>query len=308
MDLLATFRTFIRIAETGSFSAVAREVGTTQPAVSRQIAALEEHLGARLFQRSTRSLTLTEDGRELLSHARLVVEAVEETEAAIGRRRSSPSGMVHLGCPAVFGKIYVAPRLPQLLVRYPELSVDLSMSDAVVDMVQDGLDLAIRVGEVQDASLVSRRIGSTTSIAVASPAYLAACGEPTHPSELSRHECVMFTRMPDPGVWTFTGPPAGSGTTLAVPVSGRLRSNGIEAVIEATIAGMGVALVPTWMMRDDSVRTRLKPILQAWQPNRRPISVVYPSRRFLAPRTRAVIDFLVEEFRLDPRISAYGEV
>lgn len=304
MDLLAAFRTFIRIAETGSFSAVAREVGATQPAVSRQIAALETHLGARLFQRSTRSLTLTEDGRDLLTHARLVVEAVEETEAAIGRRRTSPAGMVRLGCPGVFGRLYVAPRLDRLLDRYPDLQIDLSMTDSVVDMVQDGLDLSIRVGEVQDASLVARRIGSTTSIAVASEGYIAAHGEPGHPSELANHQCIIFTRTPTPDTWNFIG----SDGALAVAVKGRLRTNGIEAVIEAASSGVGVALVPIWMMREEGVSTRLKQVLQAWQPPRRPISVVYPSRRFLAPRTRAVIDFLVDEFRLDPMVSSYGEV
>lgn len=304
MDLLAAFRTFIRIAETGSFSAVAREVGATQPAVSRQVAALEGHLGARLFQRSTRSLTLTEDGRDLLTHARLVVEAVEETEAAIGRRRTSPSGTVRLGCPGVFGRLYVAPRLNRLLDRYPDLSVDLSMTDSVVDMVQDGLDLSIRVGEVQDASLVARRIGSTTAIAVASEAYIAAHGEPVHPTDLAQHQCIIFTRTPTPDIWNFIGKDG----ALAVPVAGRLRTNGIEAVIEAASAGVGVALVPIWMMREEGVSSRLRQVLQAWQPPRRPISVVYPSRRFLAPRTRAVIDFLVDEFRLDPMVSSYGEV
>ena len=304
MDLVAGFRIFIRISETGSFSSVARELGTTQPAVSRQIAALETHLGARLFQRSTRSLTLTEDGRDLLSHARLVVEAVEETEAAVGRRRTSPAGTVRLGCPGVFGRLYVAPRLHRLLERYTELSVDLSMTDAVVDMVQDGLDLSIRVGEVQDASLVARRIGSSTAVVVASEAYLARAGEPLHPRDLSGHDCVIFTRSSTPDTWNFVG----ADGPFAVPVHGRLRSNGIEAVIEGAISGVGVALVPTWMMGELGVGSRLRQILQAWRPPRRAISVVYPSRRFLAPRTRAVIDFLVDEFRLDPRISSYGEL
>jgi DNA-binding transcriptional LysR family regulator len=171
-------------------------------------------------------------------------------------------------------------------------------------MVQEGLDLSIRVGEVQDASLVARRIGSTTAVAVASEAYLAQAGELAHPNDLERHECIIFTRLPTPEVWNFEG----ADGKFAVPVHGRMRSNGIEAVIEAALAGVGVALVPTWMMRDEMMRSRLKPVLQAWRPPRRPISVVYPSRRFLAPRTRAVIDFLVDEFRLDPVISSYGEV
>jgi DNA-binding transcriptional LysR family regulator len=302
MDLLAAFRTFVRIAETGSFSAVAREVGATQPAISRQVAALEAHLGARLVQRSTRSLTLTEDGRDLLAHARQVLETVEQAEAAIGRQRSTPAGLVRLGCPAVFGRLYIAPRIGALLARYPQLSVELVLTDDVVDMVQERLDLAVRVGPISDASLVARRVGSTTSIVVAAPDYIEQHGEPKHPSELDHHECVLFTRMADQQAWIF----AGKDEEVPVHVSGRLRADGIEAVMEAVVSGFGIGLLPTWMIRD-SVRTgRLRELLRDWQPPRRPISVVYPSRRFLPPRTRAMIDFIVDEFRLDPIISAYG--
>ncbi|CAH2604605.1 LysR family transcriptional regulator [Rhodovastum atsumiense] len=302
MDLLIAMRTFVRVAETGSFSAVAREIGATQPAVSRQIAALEEHLAARLLQRSTRSLTLTEDGRDLLAHARFVLEAVEQAEAAIGRRRASPAGLVRLGSPTVFGRMYVAPRIGLLLARYPELSVELVMADDVVDMVQEGLDLTLRVGSVADPTLVARRVGVTTSQAVAAPAYLDRHGEPRHPSDLAGHDCIIFTRGPTPETWNFTG----AEETVPVAVHGRLRVNSIEAALEAALAGVGVALVPTWMLREELREGRLRPLLQAWRPPHRPISLVYPSRRFLAPRTRTVIDFIVDEFRLDPVISAYG--
>ncbi len=303
MDLLAAFRTFVRIAETGSFSAVAREVGATQPAISRQIAALEEHLGVRLLQRSTRSLRLTEDGHDLLTHARHVLEVVEEAEAAIGRRRASPSGMVRIGCPAVFGQTYLAPRMAALLGRYPDLSVDLAMSDEVQDMVQEGLDLAVRIGTVSDAALVVRRVGTTATVAVAAPAYLEAQGEPAHPAELSRHSCILFTRSSDPESWTFTGPDG----PLAVTVRGRLRTSAIDAVMPPLLDGFGIAVMPTWLVRGALREGRLRRILTEFTPRRPDISLVYPSRRFLAPRTRAVIDFLVDEFRLDPTISAYGE-
>jgi DNA-binding transcriptional LysR family regulator len=303
MDLLAAFRTFARVAETGSFSAVAREAGATQPAISRQVAALETYLGVRLVQRSTRSLTLTEDGRDLLAHVRLVLEAVEQAEAAIGRRRLAPAGVVRLGSPTVFGRMYLAPHVGSLLARYPELSVELVLADDVVDMVQAGLDLSIRVGEITDAGLVARRVGTTTSMAVASPAYLEGRQEPQHPADLVNHECVILTRRADPETWVFSG---ADGTAVPVRVAGRLRANSVEAVLEAALAGAGVALVPTWMLRDELRSERLVALLRAWQPPRRPISVVYPSRRFLAPRTRAVIDFIVDEFRLDPAISAYG--
>ncbi len=303
MDLLTAFRTFVRIAETGSFSAVAREVGATQPAISRQVAQLEQHLGVRLFQRSTRSLTLTEDGRDLLTHAQVVLDTVAETEASIGQRRASPSGLVKLGCPAVFGRVYIAPRIGLLLARYPDLVVELVIEDDVVDMVQQGLDVSVRTGEITDPSLVARRIGLTTAHIIASTEYLERMGEPKHPSELAAHECVLFTRMASPEEWVFHGPEG----AVSVPVKGRFRSNGIEAVLAAVVGGVGISRVPLWMVRDEIDSGRVRRILADWQPKPRPIFAVYPSRRFLAPRTRAMIDFLVDEFRLDPVISSYGQ-
>jgi DNA-binding transcriptional LysR family regulator len=303
VDLLAAFRTFVRISETGSFSAVARDVGATQPAISRQIAALEGHLGVRLLQRSTRHLTLTEDGLELVGRARALLEAVAETEAAIGRRRLTPSGLVRLGCPSVFGRTYVVPQIGKLLQRYPELSIEIVANDDIVDMIQERLDLTIRVGPVADTSLVARRLGSTTSHPVASVEYLAEHGEPDHPRELERHACLLFTRLADPGEWLFTGPDG----PVVVHVNGRLRTNSIEAVLAGVVAGNGIALVPLWMMREQLREGAVKPLLQSWRPRSSPISAVYPSRRFLSPRTRAVIDHLVQEFRLDPVLSSYGE-
>ncbi len=303
MDLIAAFRTFVRISETGSFSAVAREVGATQPAISRQVAQLEDHLGARLFQRTTRSLALTADGRDLLAHARHVLAAVEETEAAVGRRKLSPGGLVRLGCPASFGRLSIAPRLGRLLDRHPELEVELCIGDDVVDMVQSGLDLAIRVGEVTDASLVARRIGAAVVDTVASSTYLEGRGEPTHPSELVGHDCLLFTRIGDPTRWDFVGDQG----PLSVAVDGRMRSDGIEALAAAAAAGLGIARIPLWLVREELADGRMRRILRDWRATPRPIFAIYPSRRFLAARTRIVIDFLVDEFRLDPAVSAYGQ-
>ena len=206
MDVLAALRVFVRVAEARSFSAVAREMGTTQPAVSRQVAALEEHLGARLIQRTTRSLALTEDGRDLLGHARRVLDNVEEAEASVGRRHSMPGGLVRLGSSSTFGRLYVAPRIPRLLERYPELAIELRMSDGISDLVAEGIDVAIRVGAVQDSSLVARKIGSSRRIAVASADCIAAYGEPQHPSELGRMPCVLFIGSATPAEWHFEGP------------------------------------------------------------------------------------------------------
>ena len=303
MDLLAALRTFVRVAETGSFSAVAREVGATQPAISRQIGALEQHLDARLIQRTTRSLTLTEDGRDLLEHARRVLDCVEETEAAIGRRQGAPSGLVRITTPSAFGRLYVAPLMRRLLERYPELSVELRMSDVVVDMVTSGIDLAIRGGTVHEASLVSRRVGSSARYVIASAEYLARNGVPEHPSDLARHSCVVFMQSETPNEWRFDGP----GGAVAVEIAGRFRTDSSEAMREAVLTGVGLALAPSWVFGTDLTSGRVQAVLQRFQAEQVPIHAVYPSRRNLAPRTRAVIDFLVDEFRLDPAISTYGE-
>ncbi len=304
MDVLAALRVFARVAEAGSFSAVAREVGTTQPAVSRQVAALEEHLGARLIQRTTRSLALTEDGRDLLGHARRVLDAVDEAEAAVGRRHNAPGGLVRLATSTSFGRLYVAPRIPRLLERYPELSVDLHMSDASVDLVSEGIDLAIRVNDVSDSSLVSRKLGSARRVTVASAACIERYGEPQHPSDLSRLPCIVFTAAAVPGVWHYEGPDG----PISVAVSGRFRTDNGEGVREAVLSGLGFAVLPTWFFGDTvTEHGPLRTVLTGWESPRSAISAVYPSRRNLAPRTRAVIDFFVDEFRLDPVISAYGE-
>ncbi len=303
MDLLAAFRVYVRVAEAGSFSAVARETGATQPAVSRQIAALEEHLGARLIQRTTRSLALTEDGRDLLGHARRVLDTVEEAEGAVGRRHALPGGLVRLATTSTFGRLYIVPRIPRLLERYPELAIDLRMADTMSDLIAEGIDLAIRVTAVQDSSLVARKVGSSHRVAVASAACLAAHGEPRHPSDLANLPCIIFTGSQSPNDWRFEGPDG----PCSVSVGGRFRTDSGEAVREALLAGLGFAVLPTWFFGTELTDGRLQPVLTGWEPPSTPISAVYPSRRNLAPRTRAVIDFLVDEFRLDPIISDYGE-
>jgi DNA-binding transcriptional LysR family regulator len=303
MDLLSAFRVFQRVAESGSFSAVAREMGTTQPAISRQIASLEEELGSRLIQRTTRRLTLTEDGRDLLSHVDRVLDAVDESLAAVGRGRGGASGLVRLGCSVTLGRLYIVPKMGRLLARYPELTVDLLLNDVRQDMIEDGLDLVIRGGEITDASLVARRIGSVGMIIVGSAAYLDRRGEPPDPAALAQHDCLIFDRWPTPRAWELEGPDG----RVTTSVTGRFSSNSLEAMRQAVLADMGLAILPAYTLSDALAAGTVRPVLKRWQPPRVPLYAVYPSRRHLAPRTRAVIDFLLEEFRLDPVISSYGE-
>lgn len=298
MDLLAAFRAFVRVAESGSFSAVAREMGVTQPAVSRLVGALESHLGARLLQRTTRSLALTEDGRELLEPARAALDAAERAEGAVGRRHAGPSGIVRIAAPVVFGRVLVAPLVHRLLERHPALSVDLVLSDRVADLVHDGIDVALRVGEVPDTSLIARRIGAFRRLLVASTGYLDRHGTPRLPADLPAHACILVNSAGHSDTWRLLGPDG----PVEVRVSGRFRTDSAEAARAAVRTDLGIAVISGWLMqrelRDGSVRRVLDP----WHSAPVPVHAVYPSQRFLAPRTRAVIDFLVDEFRSDPAL------
>src|SRR5207247_3916412 len=171
-DTLALFHAFVRVVEAGSFTRVAQEQNSSQPTVSRQVAALEQHLGARLFTRTTRKLTLTDDGRSFYERAKLAIEVVSEAEDAVGRRRSRPSGALRLATPVVFGRLRVIPHLKEFLSRYPDVSIDHMMSDAKADLVEEGIDLAIRSGDADDTTLIARRIGTTRRVVVATPSYL----------------------------------------------------------------------------------------------------------------------------------------
>lgn len=300
MDLIDPIRTFLRVAEAGSFSAVAAERGTTQPTVSRQVAALEAHLGARLLARTTRALSLTDEGRSFAERARRVLEALEEAESAVGRRQARLGGTLRLSCPVVFGRRHVVPRLPGFMALHPELSIDLVMSDGFTDLVEEGIDLAIRVGEVTDPGLVARRIGATRRVTVAAPAYLAARGRPAVPQDLQGHDCIVYSRLATGNRWQFAG--AAPEVRIEVEVRGRLQVNSSEGVREAVIAGLGIGVLPIWAIDADLAEGRLVPLLEAFEPRRLPMHAVYPSRRYVPARVRAMADHLAAAFRADPVI------
>jgi DNA-binding transcriptional LysR family regulator len=286
MDLIGGLRSFIRVVETGSFSAVSRENQVSQSAVTRQIAQLEQHFGARLFHRTTRHLSLTDDGQGLLTHARHLVEAADEMEMALGRQSSSPTGLVRLGT-SIAGGHYLAPRLPALLERYPGLRVELVMRDQFTDMVDERLDLAWRSGEIADASLVVRRVGQLGRAVVAAPIYLERRGAPAVPDDLVAHTCLIHDYLPDADLWRFTGPDG----SVSVRVSGGFLANDSAAVRLACRAGHGIALLPEIQLIDDLRAGRLYRLLNDYPSEIVPVHIVYPSRRNLAPRTRVVMDF-----------------
>jgi len=291
-DFVALCRTFVRVAEAGSFTAAALDRGAAQPTVSRRIARLEEHLGTLLIRRTTRAHTLTDDGRRFLDAARTVLDAVAAAEAAVGRRAAAPSGTVRLACPVVLGRLHVLPRLPLFLARHPGVAVDLLMSDGFADLVEQGIDLAIRVGEIDDPGLIARRIGTTRRVAVAAPGYLAARGEPADPRDLAGHDCVVYSRLATGDVWEFTGPDG----PIRVPIRGRIRVDNSEGVREAVLAGLGIGLMPQWHFPGGPEAAGLRVVLRAFTPAALPTHAVYATRRFVPAKVRVLLDFLAEAF------------
>jgi DNA-binding transcriptional LysR family regulator len=302
MDLLAGMKLFNRVADTGGFSTVARELGTTQPTVSRTIAALETHLGVRLLNRSSRAVTLTDDGRLFYDLAQRAVEAAAEAEGGVGRRRGLPTGLLRMGIPVAFGRLHIAPRISAFLERYPDVGVELVMNDAFVDLVGEGLDMAVRIGELSDPSLIARRIGTTRRVTVASCDYLARRGAPLVPADLAEHECIIYTRLATGNRWHFEE----HGGPITVDVRGRYAADNSEAVREGVLGGIGIAVVPVWLFTNEIELDRVRILLRDFEPRQLPIHAVYSSRRQVAAKVRAMIDFLAAEFKLSPTLSIHG--
>lgn len=283
---------FVRVVEEGSFSAAARFLGVTPSAVSRQISQLEGELGGRLFQRTTRRQSLTEAGEVYWQHAQRIVGDLESARLAVTQLTGKPSGSLHATAEADFALAFIEPALPEFLRQYPDVQVRLSMSAGLLDLVHEGIDVAIRVGHLEDSSLVARKLAMSQSVVCASPAYLARHSTPTHPSDLASHNCLSFRTKPGRNVWSFES----SEGPIDVSVSGRLCVNGLVFLRNAAVDDLGIIMIPTWMMRDELNDGRLVPVLEEFPaiPTSTPINAVFAHNRHLAPKVRAFVDFLAE--------------
>jgi len=299
MDVIAAFKTFVRVAETESFSAAAREFHVGQPAVSKQIAALEDYLGARLLQRSTRSLALTDEGVEFLTYARAAIEAVDEAVEQSRGREGHVAGVLRMTANASFGRMHIVPRLSLLGARYPDLRVDLVLEDSIVDMVGQGIDLAIRFGDPREPNLIARRLGTMRMITIASKSYLDRRGRPQRPEELKDHDCLVFGGMQDGDLWPYIE----DGQTRQVGVNWRLRINNSDALRQAVLSGLGIAMMPSWHFPDLWENEALETLFDDYEKPSYPMFAVYPSRRYTPAKVRAMIDFLQHEISLDPTMT-----
>jgi DNA-binding transcriptional LysR family regulator len=290
MDRFDTMRMFVRVVESGSFSGAARELGVGQPAVSKQIASLERHLGAQLLLRTSRSLVVTDAGRNFFESAAKLIADLDAAESRIGRGLRAPSGLVRVSAAPSFGALCVVPRLPEFFRRYPDVSVELLVSDRSARLIEEGIDVGIRIGELPESSLLARKIGTTEVVVVASRAYLKARGEPSSPGDLKRHPCIVFASQTGPRPWRFEGK---SGPFSFLP-KGSVRTNSGEEIRAAALAGLGIAQVPYWLCARDLDAGALKRILRKHEPHALPITAVRPANRRLATKVSVFVDFLAE--------------
>jgi DNA-binding transcriptional LysR family regulator len=278
---------FVRAVETGSFSATARELGIGQPNVSRHIGSLESHLALRLLHRTTRKLSLTTEGERYYIEARRALDTIDEAESA-ARGDDEPRGLLRISCSMVVGLLHVQPLIAPLLARYPQLEVELHLSDEYVDLIGERFDLAVRVGTLKSSLLVARQVGVSERAVFASTEYLQRHGEPATPRDLMQHDCILNTRLPTENLWPFLGGD--------ITVQGRYRLNNHEAIVTAVRQGLGIGLAPVWVFEEDLRAGRVKALLPEYPVSAAEVHLVYPERRLLAKRTRIFMDTIDAAF------------
>ncbi len=287
---------FTSVVRHGSFAKAADEHELTPSAVSKLVSRLEEHLGVRLLQRTTRKLALTDVGQSFHARAVQILADLAEAEAEVSMASLRPRGVVRLSAPTVFGRLYVAPLLSTLLQRFPDLSIDLNLSDRFVDLVEEGVDLAIRIGTLSDSRLVARRLCANRRLLVAAPSYLELHGRPETPADLARHECLIFTGLNRPREWQLVGRDG----LVSAPVNARLASNNAEALVEAALDGLGIAMGATFATHGALRSGALVRVLPEYEFEPTAMFAVFPSARQLSLKVRAVVDLLSAAFADPP--------
>lgn len=260
MDRFATLSAFVTVVEHGGFAPAARRLGIAPSSLTRQVNALEEHLGVLLLNRSTRSITLTDAGALYLDEARRILDELDNADRAIGEHGGPPSGSLRVTVPVAFGRLHVAPMLAGFVRTYPELRLEVMTSDTVSNLVDDRIDVAVRLGAMAPSSLIARKLAPHRRAICASPAYVAERGRPTIPADLIRHSCLIYEYFNGDSSWTLSR----GGKREKVGVKGPLRSSGSELLHQGALAGMGVALLPTWLVGDDIAAGRLVSVLEDW--------------------------------------------
>jgi DNA-binding transcriptional LysR family regulator len=296
MDPLDGIAAFARVVDSGSFSAAARRLQISKSAVSAHVQRLEERLGVRLLHRTTRRLSVTEAGAAYYRHCARILAEAEAAEQAAGALQREPRGTLRISAPDSFGWMHVAPAIPAFLRRYPDLGVDISLSPTHVNLVDEGLDLAIRIGVLEDSPLVVRKLAPSRLVLCAAPAYLRERGAPREPGELARHNCLCTTLLPWGDEWRLVGKRG----EVRVAVGGNVRSNNAEMLRAATLDNMGIAVLPSWAVSEALRTGALRRVLEAWEPPATTIYAVYPGNRLMSMKVRAFVDHLARCFGRTP--------
>jgi DNA-binding transcriptional LysR family regulator len=293
MDRFQALGVFAKVVEQGSFARAAERLGLSTSAVSRSVSDLEAHLGARLLNRTTRRLSLTESGQAFLERTVQLLADLEEAESAVTASALMPRGTLRMTGPITFGERYIAPAVAEFAARHPEVRFDVELSDRMVDLVDEGFDLAIRIGTPGSLALIARPVSQSQLVCCASPAYLAKHGTPRTPEELAKHRCLSYAYLAARDTWHFSGP---DGRERTVKIAGPVVANNGRFLAEIAAVGAGIALEPDFIVGDDIARGRLVPILRDFKPRSSPIYAVYPSRRHLSAKVRVFVDFLFGRF------------
>ena len=292
MDRLAAINVFVAIAEAGSLSAAGRRLGMPLSTVSRYLAALEDQVGVRLITRTTRELALTEPGRHYLQSCRRIVAELEAAELRLAGEHQEPQGELAVTAPVVFGRLHVQPVVVEFLRMFPRVTARLHLVDRTVDLIEEGLDVSVRIGALPDSSLIAARVGSIRHITCASPAYLASRGRPSSPQELRNHDCISFTALSPVERWSFAGP-----KPQRVNLHPRLTVNTAEAAIDAAVAGLGITRVLSYQAARPVADGSLCLILENFEPEEMPVNILHREDRLPQAKVESFIAFAVPRLR-----------
>jgi DNA-binding transcriptional LysR family regulator len=303
MDKLKAMQTVVCIADEGSLTAAAAALHSSPPAVVRTLAALEAHLGIRLFNRTTRRISLTEEGRHYIESCRQLLAAVQDAELALTTDAVEPSGSLTITAPVLFGQMYVAPAVTRFVQKHDKVRVNLLLQDRVVNLLEEHIDVGIRIGALEDSSLVAQSLGSVRLMVAASPDYLRRFGVPGHPRDLLKANCVRFSGGMGPW-WAFYE----GGKPFSVPVTGNLEFNHVAPVADACLAGLGFGKFISYQIAHHIERKQLQIVLETFEPPPQPIHVIYPHARLLPARTRVFIEWIRQALKdCTPRLGVYEQ-
>ncbi|MEX1147382.1 MAG: LysR family transcriptional regulator [Sphingomonadales bacterium] len=292
MDKFAAMEMFRAVVEEDGFTAAAARCRISKSAVSKAVQELEAGLGVALINRTTRRLSATEAGERYLERCRRILEEVEEADAEASALTLTPSGTLRVNAALTFAIHHLAPLIPAFMERYPDLKVELTLGDRFVDMIEEGVDVAVRIGRLPDSSLIARRVAETRRIVAAAPSYLAAHGTPAHPRDLTGHNCLRYSLLQSGAEWTFSD----NGKPFTVPVSGGLEANNGDAIRAAAVGGLGICTLPDFIIHADLAAGRLVPLLETYESPPLGIHAVFPANRHLSAKVRAFVDFLGDEY------------